>query len=263
MDCEILLHDVNRRGTQMLEAMYKASEKAGINCKISKRYTATTPWLMSYGLGHPERMHWTNAHKSNGGKLIGWDLGYWDRTNMMRLTIGADHPWRLIKDMPSDRFIASGLKLSDNHYHSKGHILLIGMGIKSRAQFGYHGQQWELKKLEEIKKAYPGREIFYRPKKPESFIISQKNGELKDALNRCSLVVCRHSNVAIDAALLGVPAVCCDGAGRCLYSDNLSSPKNPDRQERLRFLQNLAWWQYNPSEANLAWKMIKGVLNED
>lgn len=263
MDCEILLHDVNRSGKEILEAMYVAGEKSGINCKISRQYTATTPLLMTYGLGHPDRMHWTNAHIAKGGKLIGWDLGYWNRDKMMRLTIGADHPWRLIKDMPSYRFDESGLKITDDHYNPQGHILLIGMGKKSRSQFSYHGQQWELKKLAEIKKAYPGREIFYRPKKPESFAIKQKNGGLKDALNQCRLVVCRHSNIAIDACLLGIPVYCIDGAGRYLYSDDISNPANPDRQERLRFLQNLAWWQYSPDEASLAWEFIKGVLNEN
>ena len=262
MQCEILIHNINRRGTEMLNAMDEAAGAAKIDCKISERYTASTPWLMSYGLGHLQRKQWSDAHIRNGGKLIGWDLGYWDRMNTMRLTIGADHPWKLIKDMPGDRFEKSGLQLT-NTYNPDGHILLIGMGIKSRAQFGYKGQQWELEMMDKIKQAYPGRKIIYKPKKPEKFIIHSFDGNINDALKNCALVVCRHSNVAIDACLSGVPVYCIDGAGRALYRDGLSSPTNPDIRERLKFLQNLAWWQYKPSEAKLAWKFIKGVLNEN
>ena len=258
MQCEILIHNINRRGNEMLNAM----DDAGKDCKISTHYTASTPWLMTYGLGHLQRKQWTDAHLRNGGKLIGWDLGYWDRQNTMRLTIGADHPWKLIKDMPAERFESSGLKLT-NTYDPDGHILLIGMGIKSRAQFGYKDQQWELETLTKIQKAYPGRKILYKPKKPERFIIKQFDGDIKDALKNCSLVVCRHSNVAIDSCLHGVPVSCVDGAGRWLYSDDIEHPVSPDVQQRLKFLQNLAWWQYKPSEAKLAWKFIRGVLNEN
>lgn len=259
MQCEILIHNINRRGTEMLTAM---ADSGGIDCKISQRYTASTPWLMSYGLGHLQRKQWSDAHIRNGGKLIGWDLGYWDRLNTMRLTIGADHPWKLIKDMPPERWQSSGLTLADS-YDPDGHILLIGMGVKSRAQFGYRGQQWELDMLQKIQQLYPGRRVIYKPKKPEPFVIKSFDVDIRHALKNCALVVCRHSNVAIDACLHNIPVVCHDGAGRALYTDNLHNPVHPTYEQRLKFLQNLAWWQYKPSEAKLAWKFIKGVLNEN
>jgi hypothetical protein len=261
MECEILIHKLNRRGTEMLEAMAASGKSQGIDCKVSHRYTASTPWLMSYGLGHAERMQWTNAHKASGGRLIGWDLGYWDRLNTMRLTIDADHPHLLIRDMPADRFEESGIKLRDT-YRADGHILLIGMGVKSRAQFGYKGQQWELETLEKIKAAYPGSKIYYKPKKPERFIIKCIEGGIEDALKKCQLVVCRHSNVSIDACLANIPAICFDGAGRWLYSDDIKSVVHPDIFRRRRFLNNLAHWQYKPSEAKLAWNFIKETIND-
>jgi hypothetical protein len=67
--------------------------------------------------------------------------------------------------------------------------------------------------------------------------------------------------VSIDACIAGVPAVCVDGAGFALYNNSMVSPRKPSEQERLRFLHNLAYWQYRPSEARLAWNFIKDTLS--
>jgi hypothetical protein len=243
----------------MLRAMVATARQCGITPVVTDKYSGRSEWLMSWGLGHPQRRVWTNAHREKGGTVIGWDLGYWDLKASMRVTINADHPHALMRDMPGDRWARAGIKLRDT-YDPDGHILLIGLGVKSRAQFGYKGHDWELSALRRIEEYYPGATVFYKPKQPESFPCQQFDGSIEGALQSCSLVVCRHSNVSVDACIANVPAVCIDGAGYALYNNNMVMPRRPSEQDRLRFLQNLAYWQYRPSESKKAWAFIKDSI---
>jgi hypothetical protein len=255
MDCEVLLPKIARRGEAMLRAMVAAAPEYGVRCKVTERYRGDAPWLMSYGLGHPERMRWTDAHVAGGGRLIGWDMGYWDRGESMRLSLDAQHPKRL-PDMPADRWDRAGIKLREDA-DQDGPVVLVGMGRKSRAQFGFGGQEWELRALAEIRAALPRRDVLYRPKKPETLADCRSlYGPVEAALQGASLVVCRHSNVAVDACIAGVPVVCTDGAASTLYTGRLDRPTTPTVADRLRFLRNLAWWQWKPSEAVQAWRFL-------
>lgn len=262
MECEVLLPHISRRGTQIMRAMVDASRHVGVRCIVTETYQKRAPWLMSYGLGHPVRRGWTERHVETGGRLIGWDLGYWDRDQSMRVTVDHNHPWRSLRDMPGDRWAAAGIPLRDD-FNPDGPIILVGIGRKSREQFGHRPQEWELNTLAAIRAAYPHRQVLYRPKKPESLAgCSNIEGPIGDVLKGASLVVCRHSNVAIDACIAGVPVVCEDGAAAALYGSDLANPVNPDRQDRLQFLQNLAYWQYRPEEAVQAWKFLIKVIRD-
>lgn len=258
MDCEVLLPKIARRGRDILQAMVAASAQVGVRCIVTERYRKAAPLLMSYGLGHPERRHQTEAHVAAGGRLVGWDLGYWDRDTSMRCTVDAGHP-RALPDMPGDRWDAAGIALRDD-WNPDGPVVLIGMGIKSRQQFGLRGQEWEIGTLAAIR-AVTDRPVLYRPKKPEHLDgCRNADGPIQDAIRGASLVVCRHSNVAIDACIAGIPVACEDGAAATLYGSDLACPVRPGRAERLRFLQNLAWFQWRPTEAVQAWRFLLKVL---
>lgn len=239
----------------MLQAMIDAAPKVGVRCIVTEAHKNAAPLLMSYGLGHPERRIQTEAHVAGGGRLIGWDMGYWNRDVAMRVTVDSGHP-RGIPDMPAYRWDAARIGLR-NDFDPAGPIVLVGIGRKSRTQFGLVGQEWEARTLMAIRSAHPGREVIYRPKQPEVLVgCMSAEGEIADVLRGASLVVCRHSNVAVDACIAGVPVVCEDGAAVALYGSDLSAPVNPDREQRRRFLQNLAWWQWQPSEAVQAWRFL-------
>lgn len=235
----------------MLRAMIEAAPKVGVRCIVTEKYRGRSQWLMSYGLGHPERRKWTDAHVAGGGRLVGWDMGYWERDESMRLSLDGQHPNRL-PDMPPDRWDAAGIALRDD-YHPSGPVVLVGMGRKSRIQFGLRGPEWELAALSRL----AGREVVYRPKKPETLPGCRSiYGPIEDALRGASLVVCRHSNVAVDACIAGIPVVCEDGAAALLYGRDIENPINPGAEQRRRFLQNLAWWQWKPNEAVQAWRFL-------
>lgn len=250
------------RGEKMLNAMVAAAPRADVDVIVSKSWQGAAPVLMAYGLGHPVRRLWTEAHKKQGGRLIGWDLGYWlrdvPRTFSMRCTIDDDHPHRWIRKESPDRWNATGIELREDHDPS-GPIILVGMGRKQCVLMGIGWQDWERKKLEELKARFPGRRIVFRPKRETDRLDGAPSilGTIEQVLQGASLVVCHHSNVAVDACIAGVPVECSDGAAYALYRDN----PNPSREERAEFLRSLAWWNWNPTEALAAWWYLKERLS--
>src|SRR5207247_6184250 len=119
---------------------------------------------------------------------------------------------------------------------------------------------WERAALLRIRRVYPVRPIIYRPKNEDGTILpgtrKMAGMPIEQVLRRASLVMCRHSNVAVDACIAGVPAVCEDGAASWLYNNDLENPTNPTYEQRLRFLRNLAWWQWRPTEAAQCWQFL-------
>lgn len=265
--CEILTDDgMNVKGLRMIEAMIATATQAGVQPIIRKRnaYQGDCELLMIYGVGHPVMMHDFKRHVESGRHAIGWDLGYYGRhtkrTYPMRLTINAPHPQALIEPMPPGRWVSSGIHLRHD-YNPDGHIVLCGLGRKGRHQFGYEGTAWESQKLREIRAAHPGRKVLYRPKAGALEPIgcpSDPHSTIEKVIYGASLVVVRHSNVAVDACIAGIPVVCEDGAAAALYGDDLCNPKRPTTEERLAFLQSLAYWQWSPDEALQAWRFILG-----
>lgn len=241
----------------MLRAMVAAAPRAGVNVIVSEKWRGAAPVLMSYGIGHPIRREWTQEHVRRGGRFVGWDLGYWDRDVSdckMRLSIDDDHPQRWIQPEPPERFDRAGIELKE-HFNPKGRIVLCGIGKKQRIHKGWGFQEWERSTLHKLWSRFPEYQVVYKPKRPEAPIPGCKlwTGPIETALEGASLLVCHHSNVAVDACIAGVPVECEDGAARSLYQHH----RNPSREQRLEFLRALAWWQYSVSEAALAWKFIK------
>lgn len=85
--------------------------------------------------------------------------------------------------------------------------------------------------------------------------VSRWGMPIDEALRGASLVVCRHSNVAVDACVAGIPVECDDGAAAALYRGN----PNPTREQRAEFLRRLTFWEWRPDEAAQAWDWILTV----
>lgn len=263
MDCEVIVQKrMALRGEKMLRAMIEAGEDAGVRVTVTDKWRHQAPLLMSYGLGHPERKLWTRAHVKAGGRLIGFDLGYWLRDEPlkfnMRMTLDQDHPHKWIRPESPERFDATGIELRED-WDPMGPIVLCGLGQKQRALMGYRGQEWELRALRGLRDRYGRRRVIYRPKRPEVSLpgCGLGMGPIESVIKGAALVACHHSNVAVDACIAGVPVECEDGAAFALYRNNPA----PDRDQRLEFLRSLAWWQWNPTEANQCWQYIKTRLS--
>lgn len=267
MRCEVLTDpEMYEPGKAMLAAMIATSPISIVRRDV---YKGDCELLMSYGLGHIGRRFWVNSHLDKGGRLIGFDLGYWNRGSTktidrpLRLTIDQDHPQEWIDDCPPERFDTAGVDLLDL-YSPAGPIVIVGLGAKTNRALGQPMVTWERTALSRIREVYSETEVIYRPKREDGTILPGTRRmvgmPIEHVLRGASLVVCRHSNVAIDAAIAGVPVVCEDGIAAALYNNDLRHPVIPTHAERLRFLRAVAWWQWRPSEAKQCWEFVMAQL---
>lgn len=254
---EILIDDpMSTRGQRFLRAMAEHLPAGGI---VTNQYGGRRRNLMMYGPGAPQKLPLLKRHLKAGGRVITWDLGYWDRERSMRLAIDGLHP------TPEQLAMVGGAP-ARRHFDLRddadpaGPILLVGLGPKSCFAYGLGHNEWESRKLAELRQRFPARKILWRPKghRPEPFAglqVSHGNA-IEHALQGCSLVVCRHSNVAVDACVAGVPVECDAGAAAALYAGNPA----PWRDERADFLRRLSWWEWRRNEAAQAWSWINKVV---
>lgn len=211
--------------------------------------------LIAYGIGDPDLAAVVREHVEAGGRAVCWDVGYWGKS--FRMALDGHHP----KTLPAgdgSRWAARGFPLRDD-FDPAGPIVLVGLGPKSR----YMEREWEVDALARIRAVYPDREIRYRPKPNREYVPlpapTYYTDRIEDVLRGASLVVCRHSNVAVDACLAGIPVVCEAGTGALLYGADLSRPHAPKPAERLEFLQRVAWLNWWTVEAPAIWRWIKHI----
>lgn len=231
------------------------AESAPMPVMVRNQYVGDCELLMLWGPGEPRRRAWFKEHVARGGHAIAWDLGYWNRDAQdpsLRVTIDHDHPQAFFRPMPPDRFAASGIQLR-NCYDPKGPIILVGLGHKTDVMLGHGPMTWERIALERIRRVHGARHVIFRPKgKQRAFldgVHTCDGGSIESVLQGASLVVCRHSNVAVDACIAGIPVVCEDGAAAALYGRDLSAPVMATVEQRLAFLRTLAYWQWTSTEA--------------
>lgn len=261
-----------RNVLRFLNALYDSAKSIGLDCAMDQHYSPCKV-LVLYGLGGADRLPVALSHIERGGMVIAFDLGYWDRDlakRKFRVSINGFHPTQVMegKDPPADRWHASGKGVSRKGGDPKGPILLIGNAPKSIA-VGAKG--WTAEMSRAIRKEFPDKKIRYRPKpkRPAEEGVGYdaiSDEPIKEALHRASLVVCRHSNVAVDACMLGVPVVTQDGAAASIYPRTLAAYKDqPDLETRISFLTRLAYWQWNQDEVKLFWKwfITRGSGDED
>lgn len=244
----------------MLEALRKAAVRCGDVVKLTSRYEGRSDWLVLFGVGYGPHNEARNRQLLRGGHAALLDLGYFgkskDGLGYSRVSVDQDHPQHLLERAPADatRWTSHGLALREDA-DPAGPIVLVGLGRKSREYL--KAGDWEQRKLAELEARLPGRRILHRPKPRQEFSRLHCDRDVKtpiaQLLRGASLVVCRHSNVAIDAAVAGVPIEVEDGAAQWLASRAFTHPN------RLEFLQRVSWFQWRPSEAPAAWQFIKGL----
>lgn len=245
------------RPTQLMERLYESGIANGIDARLMRQYEPRKgAVLILYGLGGRDRLPHAEAHMRSGGRVVSWDAGYWERKTpdrRYRVSIDGFHcPQRIMAgDSPDPiRWRASGLQISEQA-NPKGHIVLVGNGPKSGA-VGAAG--WAAEKSQEIRQLFPKAHVIYRPKRgyvepniTRNDVANTPN--IEQVLTGASLIVCRHSNVAVDACRMGIPVVCEDGAAAAIYPHSLTDfDKQPSAETRLEFLQRLAYWQWSESE---------------
>lgn len=258
--------DLSHTGSTMLEALLEVAQKEGVSCQRTKTYVGGCDWLMLYGVGHVERAPVRDLHFNRGGRVFCWDVGYFGRKKLvgyLRVSIDTDHPQHWLDKTPEEptRWDTYNIQLRED-YNAKGPIILVGLGPKSRVYLGPNWEHWELGKLRQLRERFPNRKIIFRPKPRRPYphlpgVHVDAVSPIEDVLRGTSLVVCRHSNVAVDAAIAGVPFETYDGAGVWLNRREFTV------ENRLSFLRRLSWWQWSVKEAPQAWAFLSTLLKDD
>jgi hypothetical protein len=186
---------------------------------------------------------------------VAFDLGYWERGGFFnrkwRVSINNWHCPDLIFNGPYKGNKEKTPAISKDSVNPDGHILLIGSSTKS-ARVGASG--WSKQMAKQIRKKFPESKIVYRPK-PKRIVervdcdAISEGCDIQEAMIGARLVVCRHSNVSIDAAIAGIPCVAEDGAGAAIYPRTIDDFENqPDIKARRTLIRKLAWWQWSINE---------------
>lgn len=245
--------------SQKAQAMLGALSRVIGRLVITDKYRGDRDWLILYGVGAPERDEARKKHLASGRHVLMWDLAYFHRQRYLRCSIDHDHPQQWFDSMGEEygtnRWATFAVSLRED-YDPSGHIILVGLGRKSRSYL--HEELWEQQRLADLRQRFPNADILYRPK-PGSPSVKldcrvDADSPIENLLRGAALVSCRHSNVAVDAAVAGVPFECVDGAAMWLQG------KPYTRENRLAFLHKLAWWQWLPSEAMRAWRFVQDVV---
>jgi len=257
--------DESPLGTATMRALAGGATAEGMKVSRTNKYVGQSDWLGIWGPGHVERGAARVAQLENGKKVACWDIGYvhsHEKENpYMRVSVNHLHPrGYLLERTPSvpTRWNAHNIELREDA-DPAGHVVVIGLGVKSRESLNIHN--WELKHLRDTQLRFPDRRVLYRPKpqlKRDPHILWEPRdgfSPIEDVLRGASLVICRHSNVAVDACIAGIPVECEDGAAHWLYSRY----PNPTKEQRLDFLCRLAHWQWTCLEMQQAWRFLQKV----
>lgn len=210
-------------------------------------------------------------YRAGGRKAVYIDLGYWDRKKRTRfdgyhkLVINGRHPtdYFQARPHPRDRFEALGIKVAP--WRAEGrHIIVAGMSAKAALVEGLAPQQWERATIAALRRL-SRRPIVYRPKpnwlgsSPIPGSIYEKGTPLEAALCGAHAVVTHHSNVAVDAIMAGVPAICPEGvaapmSGKCL--EEIEAPPMPEGREQ--WAADIAYCQWTMAEmqSGRAWRHL-------
>lgn len=257
-----------------MRAILLGAKARGFDARLSSGYERChADVLVTYGLGGSDRLPHALEHTAAGGRLVAFDAGYWERDlpeteRKYRVSLDGFHSpqYIMLGDSPgSARWKSARLAMNPGG-DAAGPIILAGCGPKSNA-VGCDG--WSAQMSRKIRKAFPDRELWYRPKprrpiEPNVLCDGHSGGSIESALRQSSLVVCRHSNVAVDACRMGVPVVCEDGAAAAIYPNYLErSNEQPSESTRIEFLHRLAWWQWSTRECeqDIFWQWLIGILN--
>lgn len=227
-----------------------------------------------YGFGDNLRRIF-DQYVAVGKKAIYVDLGYWQRRKRTRFdgfhkfVLNDRHATSYFQRTPhpTDRFDALRVPIRPWR-RERRNIIVVGMSGKGAMFEGFRAEQWERQTVANLR-ALTDRPIIYRPKpnfkeaRPIPGAIFQRGVELDEALRDCHAVVCHHSNVAIDAILAGVPAICPIGVASVMSGTELKQIESPPMPEgRHQWAADIAYTQWTMAEMSdgLAWQYLRNEV---
>lgn len=252
----------NRTGTKkILSRCVKGTKFLGHSFLVEKP-SKGADLIVLWGLGHPTVEKYANDALDRGRHFVCWDLAYWQRDTKYRVSVDEMHPDKIV--MYRDRENSKWTPELKDDGDPNGPILLAGMGWKSARWYKELVGEWETKTARELQLEFPDKKIYFRPKPGNPLHCQSVEGleneyrPIEEAIKGKSLVVVRHSNVAIDGIIAGVPFRTVGGAAKAIES----MPFTPEIRQK--FLTNLSWFQYSQEEMMLesTWRIILEMLED-
>ena len=198
--------------------------------------------------------------KAIGKPSAFFDLGYWNRSTLLnqqtcyRLAVNYWHPQHYISLIDEPQKFNRPIF---PRYKEGKKILVVGMGLKSYALYGHVPHHWDMALIHEVKQKTT-REIVYYPKASDrtahsipgtTFYTPGKMLEDDSIWRDVWAVVTHHSNNAVEALRMGIPAFTWDGAASVLCGNDLSLLENPPFPEGVpQFLNRMAYCQWSVAE---------------
>lgn len=267
----------NNRSLLVAQAMLHGARRIGLEVSYRPSHTyrgrPDHDVAVFYGLSDRLRDVFRD-YRLRDRKAIYIDLGYFGRRQRSRwdgyhkLVCNDRHPTAYFQSRlhQSDRFDSFNIPIQPwRTTSSKKSILVVGMSAKAAAAEGLEPQQWEREAIGKLLKL-TRRPIIYRPKpnwdgaKPiAGSIWGGRDTPLDRAFPATHAVVARHSNVAVDALLAGIPCICPHGAASRLAGHDLAEVENPLMPNgREQWAADLAFTQYSMAEMaeGTAWKYL-------
>ena len=241
---------------------------AGHVVEASLEVSEETECVVTWGLGHPASAGVMRGLVKCGVAVVGWDLGYWSRSTHYRVSVNAIHPQAIV--MARRREARPGTPTLRSDDNPNGPIVLVGIGRKSAATYDEKPGEWERDTLQRIKDVFPSRRILFRPRERGSCLAELPHtetvdGPIEGVLKGASLAVCRHSNVAVDAIIAGVPVIADDGAAAAICPHKIEAkPRKSSYEVRSQFLANLSWFQWSKVEMRepATWRAIAEMVED-
>lgn len=215
------------------------------------------------------------------GRAVYVDLGYWGRreggrwTGYHKVCVNARHPTAYFRKPQHALDRLSELRVQIKPMAPRDaepwkHILLAGMGDKGAAAEGYRPEEWERWAIDRIRQL-TDRPILYRPKpswkqarpiKGPGMRFSGRERDVSLELVNCWAVVTHHSNVAVDAAVAGIPTFCWGGVAAAISRSDLVEIETPVAHPmgvRQDWAADLAYTQWSVKEiaSGACWRHLK------
>jgi hypothetical protein len=202
-----------------------------------------------------------------GKKVVYLDLAYWERGTHYKVSLNARHPTAYFRDRPHDDTRRKRFGVEISPYMRKGqHILVAGLSQKAAwAEKEGPWGEYEAKAVEELQR-YTQRPIIYRAKTSGTAApipgtrYSNLAEPLMPLLRDAWAVVTRHSNVAVDGLVIGVPAFAWYGVASVMAARDLAMIEKPYYPEgREQWLNDISYCQWSEDEMKdgTCWRHLK------
>lgn len=235
--------------------------------------------------GHSKKIF--EEYRRGGRQTMLVDKSYFGRTEYVRTSVGGFQPPYLhAVNRPHDRWnrISNRFRIEPKPRHEPGNIFIFAGSSQKYCDWHDMGDVSEYaigachsinKTIPKDKEGKPLARLLYRPKPswvaghPEDVrrvpntTFSGPDVKLGALLPKCGAVITHGSNAAVEAVISGTPAIVMS-SGACAAEivaehelANLWTPRFPSDDERLQWLADLAYCQFDMDEisSGLAWEI--------